>query len=98
MLEGEGPDYRVPLAPCTPAELRGPGASNATVAGVPDSRAVDPGAARVSAPKPIPDNVTRAPLYLRKQDIACIETQLPKLTPSTQATMTIDLKACAVLP
>lgn len=71
---------RVPLSPCGHgATTRGPGTGNVTAG------------SRSAASQP-PAGVTRAPLYLNQEQLACIERRLPELTQGDRAQ--IDFSQC----
>lgn len=73
---------RVPLSPCG----QGSGTRGSWVGHV----ATDRGQ---SSTRPPPSDTTRAPLYLSKTDLDCIERQLPQLT-RTNSVSQVDLTQC----
>lgn len=87
---------RVPLSPCGAGQgLRGPGASNAT-AGASNPTAGVPRTAPSGSTPPTNAVTTRAPLYLTKDQLTCVETQMASLKAPAQALSTVDLQTCRV--
>lgn len=75
---------RVPLSPC------GQGSGTR---GVTRSTAASNRAATHAVPSD--SRITRAPLYLSKAQLSCIQQQLPQLQQATEP-MTVDLSRCAL--
>lgn len=83
LLRSQTHVVRVPLSPCD--QVRGPGAGN-TTAGTNTAR-------RTRPPERTDPTLTRAPLYLTRDQLTCIQRRLPELTNARGATE-IDFSDC----